>query len=33
MWKLMDCAITQSDKLKLIEFISSSDMYTCGKKV
>ena len=29
----MDCAITQSDKLKLIEFISSSDMYTCGKKV
>jgi CDP-4-dehydro-6-deoxyglucose reductase, E1 len=33
MWRLMDCAITQSDKLKLIEFISSSDMYTCGKKV
>ena len=33
MWKLMDCAITQTDKLKLIEFISSSDMYTCGKKV
>ena len=33
MWKLMDCAITQSDKLKLIEFISSSDMYTCGEKV
>jgi len=29
----MDCAITQTDKLKLIEFISSSDMYTCGKKV
>jgi len=29
----MDCAITQSDKLKLIEFISSSDMYTCGEKV
>lgn len=33
MWKLMDCAITHSDKLKLIEFITSTDMYTCGKKV
>jgi CDP-6-deoxy-D-xylo-4-hexulose-3-dehydrase len=32
-WKLMDSAITESDKLKLVEFISSSDMYTCGKKV
>jgi len=29
----MDCAITHSDKLKLIEFITSTDMYTCGKKV
>lgn len=33
MWKLMDNAITTSDKLKLIEFITSTDMYTCGKKV
>ena len=32
-WRLMDDAITESDKLKLIEFISSNDMYTCGKKV
>jgi len=29
----MDNAITTSDKLKLIEFITSTDMYTCGKKV
>lgn len=29
----MDNAITVSDKLKLIEFITSTDMYTCGKKV
>lgn len=30
MWcRLMDDAITDSDKLKLIEFISSNDMYTC----
>jgi|ETNmetMinimDraft_21_1059911.scaffolds.fasta_scaffold17653_2 GDP-mannose 4,6-dehydratase len=26
-------AITESDKLKLIEFISSTDRYTCGEKV
>lgn len=32
-WRLMNDAITESDKLKLIEFISSNDMYTCGKKV
>jgi GDP-mannose 4,6-dehydratase len=32
-WRLMDDAITESDKLKLIEFISSTNMYTCGKKV
>lgn len=32
-WRLMDDAITESDKLKLIEFISSNNMYTCGKKV
>ena len=29
----MDDAITESDKLKLIEFISSNDIHTCGKKV
>lgn len=32
-WKLMNNAITISDKLKLTEFIMSTDMYTCGKKV
>lgn len=32
-WSLMGNAITDSDKLKLIEFIASTDMYTCGKKV
>ncbi len=32
-WRLMCDAITESDKLKLIEFISSTDLYTCGKKV
>lgn len=29
----MDTAITESDKKSLIDFISSTDRYTCGKKV
>jgi len=29
----MDTAITESDKKSLINFISSTDRYTCGKKV
>ena len=32
-WPLMDTAITESDKKSLINFISSTDRYTCGKKV
>tara|TARA_B100000405_G_C16687799_1_gene411731 strand:- start:395 stop:1534 length:1140 start_codon:yes stop_codon:yes gene_type:complete len=32
-WPLMDTAITESDKKSLIDFISSTDRYTCGKKV
>ena len=32
-WPLMNNAITSSDKLKLIEFISSTDSYTNGVKV
>ena len=32
-WSLMGNAITDSDKLKLIEFIASTDRYTCWKKV
>lgn len=32
-WPLMNNAITSSDKLKLIEFISSTDKYTNGKMV
>lgn len=33
LWPLMDTAITESDKKSLIDFISSTDRYTCGKKV
>ena len=32
-WPLMDTAITESDKKSLIDFISSTDKYTCGQKV
>lgn len=32
-WPLMNTAITPSDKVKLIEFITSTDSYTNGKKV
>ena len=32
-WPLMQTAITESDKKSLIDFISSSDRYTCGTKV
>lgn len=32
-WPLMQTAITESDKKSLIDFISSSDRYTCGAKV
>tara|TARA_B100000497_G_C7694337_1_gene423341 strand:- start:2875 stop:4014 length:1140 start_codon:yes stop_codon:yes gene_type:complete len=32
-WPLMDTAITESDKKSLINFINSTDRYTCGKKV
>jgi len=34
MWlPLMQIAITESDKTALIDFIQSSDRYTCGLKV
>lgn len=32
-WPLMKSAITESDKIKLIEFIASTDKFTCGEKV
>ena len=32
-WPLMQSAITESDKQALIDFISTSDRYTCGPKV
>jgi len=32
-WPLMQSAITESDKQALINFISTSDRYTCGPKV
>jgi len=32
-WPLMQSAITDSDKQALIDFISTSDRYTCGPKV
>lgn len=32
-WPLMQTAITESDKKSMIDFISSSDRYTCGKMV
>lgn len=32
-WPLMKNAITESDKLKLINFITSTDRYTCGPRV
>jgi CDP-6-deoxy-D-xylo-4-hexulose-3-dehydrase len=32
-WPLMDTAITESDKKSLIDFINSTDRYTCGRKV
>jgi len=32
-WPLMKSAITDSDKIKLIEFIASTDKFTCGEKV
>ena len=32
-WPLMQNAITESDKKSLINFINSTDRYTCGKKV
>lgn len=32
-WPLMDAAITENDKKSLIDFISSTDRYTCGRKV
>lgn len=32
-WPLMQNAVTFEDRLKLIEFISSTDRFTCGKKV
>ena len=32
-WPLMQSAITESDKQGLINFISTSDRYTCGPKV
>jgi CDP-6-deoxy-D-xylo-4-hexulose-3-dehydrase len=32
-WPLMDTAITESDKKSLIDFITSTDRYTCGQKV
>ena len=32
-WPLMQTAITSADKTSLIDFIQSSDRYTCGPKV
>jgi len=32
-WPLMQTAITNTDKKALIDFIQSSDRYTCGPKV
>jgi CDP-6-deoxy-D-xylo-4-hexulose-3-dehydrase len=32
-WPLMQSAITETDKQALIDFISTSDRYTCGPKV
>ena len=32
-WPLMKTAITSADKTSLIDFIQSSDRYTCGPKV